>query len=792
MLGETYLRPILLGIFGIVCFYYREKRKRRRFVKYIGIWAIFFLISFFSFLATHSIPLSIDFIIFFMSSFLIFIFFLDIDEAFIENEMLYQVFVMLFSVLSLFSLFFSLYPQKASPLPGMNLLFSTYGHNHFVTFLVLIYPLLWNNLLFKRIPEYLSLGSLLKRYYKEVVLLFLSTVVMILSHSRTAALVSFSEVVIVFILAYKKNNRVISFQKLLFFVIGLFFFFALFFHALISFREQHHCSDKITFFLGEKSCKSFSTEYRPYYWKQALQGVVDFPLLGYGPGTFALVSHKYKQTPFYFSAFAHNSFFQITSEIGIPGGMTFFFLMFYLLFEAAKVLRANESLIRERLLFIGICMVYFINFFDFDWSFISIFVTTLVFLAFILKKKQNSILWSSKWFDIILHALFVVLISISLFFTLIETLIQFNYADIAFSVFPYFSSHESLFKKSNQLSEEQKLHLSRIYNFHSDTFLQLQNALNLKQWEHFFVINPWGAISKLNQDNLLVRMNNSDTMRKVALKITEGEQKFGYQIDYQQKKAIAERLFLLSMQKMKDNEGEAAADLINLSHQLNQYSLAENSVSELSALSLEQQEIFFERIKTIPLMDWGKNRETIQYYFIHFFTTEYDLGHIEQIKPLMYEYANKIEAREIAENATEVANHAYLFMYLVVDSLNIGNTNNAQIYLDKFNTLPFSDYNLNYSFTRQLQLIADSAISGKNWLVAELSLKVLGDIVPKEYWEVSQLGNYFVMRGMNREATKAYELCEIKYEAYHDICHNPDKRDSNTYWKASQIIQDIK
>lgn len=68
---------------------------------------------------------------------------------------------------------------------------------------------------------------------------------------------------------------------------------------------------------------------RVYLWREALTIIKDFPVLGCGLNTYAIVAPHYKSFK-YGGIYAHNSYLQMTAEIGILGLMAFAFILFVL------------------------------------------------------------------------------------------------------------------------------------------------------------------------------------------------------------------------------------------------------------------------------------------------------------------------------------------------------------------------------------------------------------------------------------------------------------------------------
>lgn len=75
---------------------------------------------------------------------------------------------------------------------------------------------------------------------------------------------------------------------------------------------------------------------RGKYWNVTWNMIKKHPLLGIGVNTYHAQFPSYTDDPTVKQTYPHNSYLQMTGEIGIPGALIFLFALFYLLWHSAR------------------------------------------------------------------------------------------------------------------------------------------------------------------------------------------------------------------------------------------------------------------------------------------------------------------------------------------------------------------------------------------------------------------------------------------------------------------------
>lgn len=417
ILGDTYLRWFLLPLF-MVCLGVLtviQIQRQQVYAQYatlfraakvgsvpfgiktlLFVWSLFIAWVFFTAtFTTHDLGLSIDAVLFHGSLFLIFILGLNVSFLIkqINTTFIATLFVLIGVVLSFLSFAFMLQPNLSHGMPGLNLLVASYGHNHLASYILLILPLAWWLVATFRNKLSIAVTALL-------------TISLLISFGRVAILIGFIQL---FFLLHVCNNRFFiqpiqkKIRNLIFIVAMIlmtFFVSILVFKTVLSispsFFPDTPVKELCPFdFKQVQLCKPLRAEARPDYWMQAILAVIDYPLFGYGPGTFSLISKKYATVHFYTTGYAHNAYLHLFAETGVIGGLLFILKMVglvYLPFRAYALHSQKKSTDAPFYLavFIGLVSLAINNIFDFDWSFIGVSISAVILSASSMISVRNS------------------------------------------------------------------------------------------------------------------------------------------------------------------------------------------------------------------------------------------------------------------------------------------------------------------------------------------------------------------------------------------------------------------
>lgn len=547
--------------------------------------------------------MSLDFILFLLFSLYVFFFFLSSSAKFIQTERMIDVFIAIAGVLSVFSLCILFAPGYSQKLPGMNLLFSTYGHNHLATYLVILFPVVCARF-FLNIKKGTFVKS--REMYLEIFILSLFTITILFSGSRVLSLVLILELIFSFLTQLKDwmvSDKLVKIFLFFFVFSGLIVTFQIFFSLV----NPDVCQSILHFLNFTKVCKPLLLDYRIDYWTQATHAIIDFPIWGYGPGTFSLISKKYRATPFVSSSYAHNSYLQLSSELGIVAGLLFVLFMLSLLIETFFLIKQKGKSQDEQMMLLGLVMIYFINIYDFDWNFISLFVFTFIFLALILRQKQQQ--GFERLGQYCQMSFKVTILYFSLLFLITEFLLQSQKENLAFSIFPFFNSQQTLFLASSKNDPKIKKFLLEnridIYPYRIEDENTLINLFDDDPWFIAKNISP-------NQSGFALTNDKVTIISKAIHLINSGQQLKGGELEYIEKQNIANFLFRSAEKSFDRKLFSEAGELLLLSYQINEWSLAENQIFLLSFQNETEKRDFFQGIEKIPRDAWGANTEQIE------------------------------------------------------------------------------------------------------------------------------------------------------------------------------------
>lgn len=503
LFSGTFLSIYIIGLSSILFLFYFKwlDFSKISFLKKIFLaWLVFIISLFLSSLFTNSIPLTLDQVIFYIFSFNFFSFFsLTSKKELNKNIMLFSIFPVML-VMNFFSLILFFFKNTAELIPGMNLLYSTYGHNHFGSLLIMIIPVCWFYLV-----EFWNKKEKQSALFISGLLL-LSIINLLISFGRVLVFIGFLEIMLLGFLYYKNFISKNLLFKITYIFFSLFFIFILSFKLIISvlpfFNLNYSCESLIHHDLRRKICKPLSQEARFHYWKTGLISIKDNWLFGYGPGTYSLINTKYNQTLYSNSAYAHNAYLQTFAESGIFVFISFTVLMILNILTSLKKIGFKLFLKKASLessLFIGLLAIYIDALFDFDWSFLGVFVLTLLFIAIIINSPEKNNREKNKFdnlFYYLIRVIFVVsnllLILYVAIIVIVEIFMHFGKVNQAIDFFPYHKYHMLLFLKDESINEKSLRKLDSIYSGHAIYYEGLDQEKVLVDYrDKVNGISPW-------------------------------------------------------------------------------------------------------------------------------------------------------------------------------------------------------------------------------------------------------------------------------------------------------------
>ncbi|MEK7109776.1 MAG: O-antigen ligase family protein, partial [Patescibacteria group bacterium] len=344
------------------------KKKSVIFPKYPSITFGFFLILSFISAIFFSVDKQISFelALFYLSSFLIFIFFYN-------NKKLAKKYIKLIIFIgsTIFTLIY-LFRLNTSPIDGYQLVVSYYGHIH------------------NHLGDFLGLGLIvfiysliIKKENNWSYLLILFFPFFMLSFSRTAYVALL--ITTFFILIRNKSISFFSIKTTL--VIILVILSMVFFFATVKEADNKTIVGKLNQLLSVKfnlQSKDFTAR-RLTYLEQGLKSFVDHPLFGVGPGNFGYSSKKYQSEKSQWYEFtttdnAHNLSLDILFE---SGGLAFIFFELFIILLLISIFKKNN--LQNYLL-----LYLLINFqTDYTYKIYSVFILFMILAATVYEEKTS-------------------------------------------------------------------------------------------------------------------------------------------------------------------------------------------------------------------------------------------------------------------------------------------------------------------------------------------------------------------------------------------------------------------
>jgi O-antigen ligase len=582
-------------------------------------WLVFLFILGFSSVFTINLPLTISAINSWLLAFMLF-WFVVLQQELISTQFITTTLLLLGLVVTIISINFSLITNKASLLPGMNLIYATYGHSHLAALLILILPLSWWWVLNK--------NRNFTREYVGLALIVVLNLALMLSFGRVAVLIGLIQFLILVFYFIKQNNHLDSLLKRTLLFIGSFFLLTITIQIIFSFlpvmKTNFSCPIP---FLKKQLCKSIGTELRPKYWYQAVMVAKEFPLVGAGLGTFGIASRKYQLIALEGTGYVHNVYLRMFAELGVVGGSVFVFLIVVLLIKATRLIlksRKKELTVQKAISigFIGICLNVF---FDFDWSFSSLLALTMILAGVVVRSGNPSPITHKRWdkfleqlFRFVYYGISLLMLVLALTYLIVEFLIINNKVGKAFDIFPYFHWHRKIYEESPLISTQQKEELFNIYQYNPNVYQSYINSSNDKDKqqqlkERWLDLYPW---NRVKQDVVSYYLEKED-LEMTSLQINKTlvvwqqiEQSKSYEISYGKKTELTQQMLDLADLLYQDGRPAEAAKWYIEARFEDEWILHKHQPIFLKhKLSPDQEIVFFTSLTEIPGEYFGQYRK---------------------------------------------------------------------------------------------------------------------------------------------------------------------------------------
>lgn len=733
LFAESFLGIYVVGAFALLLLFYSRKLEFHRVDNYkneLKLFVLFLIGLVVSGFFSHNLPLTLNALIFYFFGFAIFSFFLFVPrDLFHLNFLLWNLILVVLGI-GVISWVFAVLPGLADQLPGMNLIYATYGHNHYGALVILFLPLVWYYLLKNQTDR--------KKFLFFFAALVFLVVNLILSFGRVLIFLGFLELIILFSLTAKTmpwvGNKIKLFFIFLVMAMGAAFLLKNSFSLARLWYKDVACPLPS---YQEKVCKNVSADLRITYWQSAVMAFKDHPLLGYGPGTYKLIAEKYKTRPDAGTSFAHNSFLQILAEGGLFAGLPFLFLVFYLFFKSFKQFSTNYKIeiVKNKVtnwrlfVFIGLVATLLNGLFDFDWSFLGVFSVSLVLMVILIRQEKSHLLKNAKMtmFPIIYKSVLVFLVGMTVLSLIVEAMISTKRINLAAEFFPYFQTHMQLFLESDQLSVEHQKKISEIYQ--NVSYLYLDDQQKDKKEANWLVLEPlapWYFYEASSVKSVVVSDPNIEANQ---LKRTSNQ-------------------YLIA--KKHGFPGLIPADL-NLSKQAIQVA------DRYLGAGLYQEAVEMYQVGLV-FDEWVFNNTYPRFL--------YDLKTFEQRK----EFWSKmnVDQKVFGKHVSVVGG---IYFSLLRSSIDQRDLPEVGTWLDKLLSIaPWSIEEVKKIISPRLQILADQLIKDGQNEQAVLALSLATK--DQSYFSNLQLGNYYLMMGEIERAKLEFQSCNQRWMVWYGVDHD--------------------
>ena len=569
-------------------------------------------------LFTSHLPISLEKFLFYLLSLAIFVFFSNLPKKYFDQKV-FLYFLSAFSlIINFFVLFFIFSDPHSQLFPGMNLLVRTYGHNHYVAYLLLLMPIFWYQFLFTRDELFLSKKEI---KFLTVILLFSSYLIIIFSLARLVFLISLIQLLLIFFFNKKyflqsgKNSWARAISKTFIFIFLSVLLVFLFLSVPLNQKSKNICP---LVFNQKELCEPLFKNDRFFYWQKAWLIFKTNPYFGSGLKTFNYSIRQFPIENHLFTSYAHNIFLHNLAETGLFVGGFFTFFIFYLFYRSFKLLASKNSQLITQFLYIAVTSSLLNALFDFDWHFFIIFSLTLIFLAMILNSqsllnKENLVILKR---ENCLKIYFTLIFLISTFFAFshfyANILYKKNNYDSLVKIFPYLNFQITNAINQDKLSLTNYQNLYVLYQYNPNFLYKFslnKNISNNKKAElqiELSKIDPVLFIKNLDFERFSYREAQPLIDQTIAITKQYNFLNNVYFLDYWQQRNLAVQFFQFANEAYFDQNPQVATTLYKQAMLFNPFIMNDLRLAFIDDFDFNQVAIFFTLFQDFNPEDMGQ------------------------------------------------------------------------------------------------------------------------------------------------------------------------------------------